>query len=100
MKETILAATAAIVMSLATGFANAEGCAKGAVVGGHFLGHHGVLGAAGGCADGVHEAKKKAAREQTASNSVEGMNRSAAEAAPVAGTTVPANRATQSSVVK
>ncbi|POR47462.1 hypothetical protein B0G62_11853 [Paraburkholderia eburnea] len=40
----------------------AEGCLKGAAAGGvvgHVAGHHAVVGAAGGCAIGHHEAKKK-----------------------------------------
>ncbi|NIE63651.1 hypothetical protein [Burkholderia sp. Ax-1719] len=40
----------------------AEGCMKGAAAGGvvgHVAGHHAVVGAAGGCAIGHHEAKKK-----------------------------------------
>jgi hypothetical protein len=44
--------------------AAAAGCLSGAAVGGvagHVAGHHGVLGAAAGCAVGHHEAKKKAA---------------------------------------
>jgi hypothetical protein len=41
--------------------ADAKGCIKGAVVGGaagHMAGHHGLLGAAAGCAIGHHEARK------------------------------------------
>jgi hypothetical protein len=41
--------------------ADAKGCIKGAVVGGaagHIAGHHGLLGAAAGCAIGHHEARK------------------------------------------
>jgi hypothetical protein len=43
------------------GPADANGCIKGAVVGGaagHMAGHHGLLGAAAGCAVGHHEARK------------------------------------------
>ena len=46
--------------------APAAGCLKGAVVGGvagHYVGHHGLLGAGAGCLIGHHEAKKHA-REQ------------------------------------
>ncbi|WP_322106898.1 hypothetical protein [Paraburkholderia sp. J41] len=50
----------------------AEGCLKGAAVGGvagHVAGHHAVAGGAAGCAIGHHEAKKKekAANAQGAS---------------------------------
>jgi len=48
--------------------ANAEGCIKGAVVGGvagHFVGKgHGLLGAGAGCAIGHHEANKQAHEQQ------------------------------------
>ncbi len=46
--------------------AKAAGCLKGAVVGGvagHFL-HHGLLGAAAGCAVGHHQARKRAEAER------------------------------------
>jgi hypothetical protein len=52
--------------------AGADGCIKGAAVGGvagHLAGHHGVAGAALGCAVGHHRAKmkeKEAARAQAA----------------------------------
>src|ERR1700761_7396090 len=53
----------------AAGPAAAKGCVKGAVVGGvgGHLAHHGVLGAAGGCAVGHHmaaEKDKQAERQQ------------------------------------
>ena len=55
---------AAIIFALATvTSAEANGCLKGAAVGGvagHFAGHHGVLGAAAGCVVGRHEASKRA----------------------------------------
>jgi hypothetical protein len=41
----------------------AAGCLKGAVIGGvagHYVGHHGVLGAGAGCLIGHHEATKHA----------------------------------------
>jgi hypothetical protein len=41
--------------------AAAKGCVKGAIIGGvagHFLGHHGLLGAGAGCVIGHHEAAK------------------------------------------
>ena len=43
--------------------APAKGCIKGALVGGvagHFVGHHGLLGAGAGCIIGHHEASKHA----------------------------------------
>jgi hypothetical protein len=49
----VLAATASL-------HASAEGCLKGAAVGGvvgHVAGKHGVVGAAAGCAVGHHEAR-------------------------------------------
>ena len=54
--------------ALSTG-AQAKGCLKGAAagaVGGHFLGHHGGIGALAGCAAGHLHAKHKAEREQVA----------------------------------
>jgi len=48
--------------------ADAKGCLKGAAVGGvagHMAGH-GVLGAAGGCAIGHHEANKSETRDSRA----------------------------------
>ena len=55
--------TVGLVLALGmSGAANAKGCLKGAAaggVGGHFLGHHGVLGAAVGCAVGHHRAAKQ-----------------------------------------
>ena len=56
---------AAIAIAMALGAisapAEAKGCIKGALVGGtagHFAGHHGLIGAAAGCAIGHHEANK------------------------------------------
>ncbi len=52
--------------------ASAKGCLKGAAVGGvggHFVGHHGLIGAGVGCAIGRHRANKAdraAAAQQTA----------------------------------
>ena len=54
-----IAATAA---ALLPGVSNAKGCLKGAAVGGiggHVAGHHGLIGAAAGCAVGRHMANKK-----------------------------------------
>ena len=61
MKTRVFAV--ALLMSLASmsQVANAAGCLKGAAVGGvggHFAGHHGLLGAAAGCAIGRHQANK------------------------------------------
>lgn len=47
--------------------AQAKGCLKGAAVGGvggHFVGHHGLAGAAVGCVVGRHRANKKEAQAQ------------------------------------
>src|SRR5579883_1776438 len=68
MTKHILPAAFAIfaALSLNMGSAHAAGCLSGAAVGGvagHLAGHHGVLGAAAGCAVGHHEAKKKAATD-------------------------------------
>lgn len=57
---TTIALTAALALTYTA--AQAEGCTKGAVVGGatgHVAGGHGVAGATAGCAIGHHEAKKK-----------------------------------------
>ena len=45
---------------------HADGCIKGAAVGavgGHLAHHHGILGAAVGCAVGHHMAKKKSGKQ-------------------------------------
>ena len=66
MKTTLLSAAGAAMMlaAVCTGApAMAKGCLKGAAVGGvggHMAGHHGLIGAAGGCAVGHHMAAKKA----------------------------------------
>lgn len=53
MKLVLVAAAAMLaVVSLSSGPSEAAGCVKGAVVGGaagHFIGHHGFLGAGAGC---------------------------------------------------
>ena len=62
--KLILAASAAMLLA-ATSLpmtAQAAGCVSGAAVGGvagHLAGHHGVLGAAAGCAVGHHENAKQ-----------------------------------------
>ena len=68
MKWVVLAASMALGAAvLPAGPAQAAGCVKGAVVGGaagHFMGHHGVLGAMAGCAIGHHRAEKRAHNAQ------------------------------------
>ena len=66
-----LAAASLAVGCLASGSAQAVGCASGAAAGGvvgHVAGHHALLGAAAGCAVGHHEnaKQKRAAASQTA----------------------------------
>jgi hypothetical protein len=71
MRKLLFATTLLGALALAAPYALAEGCGKGAVVGG-VLGHetgsgHAVAGSAAGCAVGHHEAKKadkKAAAQQ------------------------------------
>jgi hypothetical protein len=62
MKSMLVAAAAMLaVIGLSSGPSEA-GCAKGAVIGGvagHFIGHHGLLGAGVGCAIGHHEANRR-----------------------------------------
>ena len=58
----LIAATTAVALLTMAGTADAKGCIKSAVVGGvggHVAGHHGLLGAAGGCVVGRHMANKK-----------------------------------------
>lgn len=66
MKAKILAVS--LMLSLASAGAMAKpSCAKGAVVGGvggHFLGHHPIIGAAAGCAVGHHMSKKQERQQQ------------------------------------
>ena len=64
--KLIAAATILGLVAVGSGVgpAHAAGCLKGAAVGGvagHMAGHHGVLGAAAGCAIGHHEASKNMA---------------------------------------
>jgi hypothetical protein len=63
MKLMLVAAAAMLaVVSLSSGPSEAAGCVKGAVVGGvagHFIGHHGLLGAGAGCLIGRHEANRR-----------------------------------------
>jgi hypothetical protein len=63
IKTSLFAAVVMAAMAVAAPAANAKGCLKGAAagaVGGHFLHHHGLLGAGIGCAIGHHHAKVKA----------------------------------------
>ena len=77
-----LAIASALVLGAAllpAGPAQAKGCIKGALVGGtagHFLGHHGVLGAMAGCAIGHHRAAKRERNDDA--NSRSGYGSSAA----------------------
>ena len=64
--KLFLAASAAILIAAAATPRNAQaaGCVSGAAVGGvagHVAGHHGLLGAAAGCAVGHHMANKQRA---------------------------------------
>jgi outer membrane lipoprotein SlyB len=59
--KALIFASIIITLSAVTS-AEAKGCLKGAAVGGvagHYLGHHGLLGAAAGCVIGRHEANKR-----------------------------------------
>jgi hypothetical protein len=68
VKQIMLLAAAAVAVSgIATSQpANAAGCLRGAAVGGvagHFMGHHGLVGAGVGCLWGRHEANKREREE-------------------------------------
>jgi hypothetical protein len=63
MKRAIILAVSLLMAGLAGAPAYAAGCLKGAAVGGvagHFVGHHGLIGAGVGCVVGHHEAAKHA----------------------------------------
>jgi hypothetical protein len=70
MKRALIFAIPLLAAGLGGAPAYAAGCLKGAVIGGvagHFVGHHGLLGAGAGCIIGHHEAAKHArerARQQ------------------------------------
>jgi hypothetical protein len=70
MKSLAVAAALLIgAAALPSGSAQAAGCMKGALVGGvagHYIGNHGWLGAAAGCAIGRHEANKNQRNQQPA----------------------------------
>ncbi|MFL5257367.1 MAG: hypothetical protein ACJ8AI_31715 [Rhodopila sp.] len=72
-----LIVTAALALVLAAGVAGpaqAKGCLKGAAVGGlaGHMAHHGVLGAAGGCAVGHHMASKQEKQANQAATQEQG----------------------------
>ena len=76
MKISTLIVPVALALAAVPQASFAKGCLKGAVVGGvagHLVKNHGVVGAAAGCAIGVHQANKKeraaAAQQPTAANS-------------------------------
>ena len=63
MKFILLQASLALLTGWIAAPAQAAGCLKGAAVGGiagHYVGHHGVLGAGAGCIIGHHGATKHA----------------------------------------
>jgi hypothetical protein len=69
MSRTFVSMMLAAGLFVAAGAAQAEGCLKGAAVGGvagHVAGKHGTAGAVGGCAIGHHEASKKEKKAQEA----------------------------------
>jgi uncharacterized membrane protein YoaK (UPF0700 family) len=64
----IIALSAAALLALSAGAAEARGCLKGAVIGGvagHFAGHHALAGAAIGCVVAHHHAKVEDRRART-----------------------------------
>jgi hypothetical protein len=66
MRTLIIGAvTACGLVAIASAPVQAAGCIKGALVGGlaGHMAHHGVLGAAGGCAVGHHMAAKRASQD-------------------------------------
>jgi outer membrane lipoprotein SlyB len=67
--QRIIAATALTLPLLLGAQAEAKGCLKGAAVGavaGHYMHHHAVLGAIGGCIVGHHMAVQKARQDEYA----------------------------------
>jgi hypothetical protein len=61
MKKSMILGGVLLALASMTAPAAAKGCIKGAVIGGaagHFVAHHGVLGAIAGCVIGYHEANK------------------------------------------
>jgi hypothetical protein len=81
MKRAIILAVSLLMAGLAGAPAYAAGCLKGAAVGGvagHFVGHHGLIGAGVGCVVGHHEAAKHA--RERARMQEQGSTRSDAQA--------------------
>jgi outer membrane lipoprotein SlyB len=65
--QRIIAVTALTLPLLLGAQAQAKGCLKGAAVGaiaGHYMHHHAVLGAIGGCVVGRHLAADKARQDE------------------------------------
>ena len=62
MKNIIVGVLLAATLSIGATGADAKGCIKGALVGGvgGHMAHHGLMGAAAGCAIGHHMASKHA----------------------------------------
>ena len=61
-KSTLLGIPVVLTLAFAPLAGEAKGCLKGGAVGGvagHVAGKHGVLGAAAGCAIGMHQASKR-----------------------------------------
>jgi hypothetical protein len=79
LMRTILGfAALALAFSTAMIPAQAKGCIKGALIGGtagHFVGHHGLLGAAAGCVIGRHEANRQRQLKLQQQNSQPGTAR-------------------------
>jgi hypothetical protein len=66
MKHIVIAVALVSSLTLFTQVAEANGCLKGAAVGGiggHLVGGHGLIGAGAGCLVGRHMANKKAKQE-------------------------------------
>lgn len=68
MKSILTVAAAAVIAATAmSGPVQAAGCLKGAAVGGvagHFVGHHGLIGAGIGCLVGRHHANRRAEEQR------------------------------------
>lgn len=62
MKNVLAGVVLAAALSMGTTGADAKGCIKGALVGGlgGHMAHHGLMGAAAGCAVGHHLASRRA----------------------------------------
>lgn len=85
MRLTLLKAVLAGVLASMSLGAQAEDCIKGAAVGavgGHLAHHHGVLGAAVGCAVGHHMAKKKSEKQVVAQRASESAQNNAGVSTP------------------